>query len=524
MIVSGGGRFGLSSLYFIAAFSIFFLILDYTTGVILPIYYLIAMTLRLKFGSFTPESIFFNPTLRSRFSIVLILGTVFGILGSITINILIKHLSNLAFNDSKTGLPNSQKFKETFNDIINHCNLGVDQCVLVGIRIINLERIYANLGLYMGDKILLEIVKRLKFEQFKLLARWNESIFMGVFPASDILELEEKTKDLHKKLELNYEVEGISRSVQFILALSRYPNDGLSSDSIIKNVITLLVSKNKNHGDIIYFDEHKMQKEQYRFSLNDALITSNFDKDFSLVYQPKIRMSDRKCIGAEVLLRWRHTDLGLVSPEEFIPIAEEGGKIKRITRWVIETTFDNIHNNIVELNKYKIPISFAINLSVLDLKDPNTIPYINKMVRKYNINPKQIEFEVTESIQADQDPSIQNSLKTFHNMGFKIAIDDFGTGYSSLSYLHNLHVNNLKIDKSFVELINTGDKSVNYPVVDTIISLAQSMHLEVIAEGIETEEQFNYLKRRGCTTGQGWLFSKGIPLREFLTKLSGGPF
>jgi len=252
VIVSGGGRFGLSSLYFIAAFSIFFLILDYTTGIILPIYYLIAMTLRLKFGSFTPESIFSNPTLRSRFSIVLILGTVFGILGSITINILIKHLSNLAFNDSKTGLPNSQKFKETFNDIINHCNLGVDQCVLVGIRIINLERIYANLGLYMGDKIILEIVKRLKFEQFKLLARWNESIFMGVFTVSDILELEEKTKDLHKKIELNYEVEGISRSVQFILALSRYPNDGLSSDSIIKNVITLLGSRNKNHEDIIY--------------------------------------------------------------------------------------------------------------------------------------------------------------------------------------------------------------------------------------------------------------------------------
>lgn len=282
-----------------------------------------------------------------------------------------------------------------------------------------------------------------------------------------------------------------------------FPQTGFTLWKFKKNVLTLLENKKLVHGDIVFFNEKKIIQEQRRFSLREALDQADLDREFSLVYQPKINLNDKSVKGAEVLLRWEREGFGPVSPEDFIPIAEESGMIRTITHWVIETAFKNIAESQYD------DLIFAINLSVLDLKGEDLLPFLRKTLKTNGISPEQIEFEVTEGIQVDFDPQIKRTFQELYNMGFRLAIDDFGTGYSSLSYLHRLKINNLKIDKSFVQIVT--EENQKYHIINAIIS----MDLEITAEGVETEVQAEYLKKRGFDFAQGWFYSKGISWADF---------
>lgn len=509
IIWNGGGRFGLASLYFLATFSIFFLILDYTTGIILPVYYLFGFSLRLLLGRFGSESIFFQSELRYRFAVVLAIACLFGIVGSVSINMLVKYLSTLAYTDPVTGLPNMKRFRDIFRGMTELKDLKHEEgLTLVGFKVLHFDLINANYGPEKGNAILRETGRRLEQCRFKLLSRWNGAIFLAVLPPMKLDELKLCLRNTIEILRAPSQVDECSIVMQFIAAVSRYPDDAVNAPDIQKHVLTQLEDKRLIHGDILFYNEEKMKLEQQRFSLREALAKAVLDQEFSLVYQPKIRLADNRCVGAEILLRWNRSDFGPVSPEDFIPLAEENGMIRTISRWVIGKAFREI------AAADRKDLVFAINLSVIDLKDPEFIPYVREARRKSAVLPSRIEFEVTESVQADQDPQIQDTLRTLLSEGYKLSIDDFGTGYSSLSYLHKLKVNNLKIDRSFVQMIGPSENS-RYPVIDAIISMGLSMGLEITAEGVETESQAAYLMKRKCKYAQGWLYSKGVGWNDF---------
>lgn len=517
---NGGGRFGLAALYFLAAFGIFFLILDPKTGMVLPVFYFIGMTLRILLGSFARDSIFFLPELRERFILVLGISCLFGMIGSYSIKLLVNHLAKLAFTDHITGLPNLEKFKESFRSLAHHYHLNQKELILIGIKALHIDKINAIHGIEFSNNLLVRISKRLESQNFSLLARWSSSIFMFVLPGAPLNTIRKRITDILKSLQLPYPLNGQKTTIHFNAAISTYPSDSPIPSEIQKHILTLLECQKMIPGEVIFYDEERLKKEQYRFSLREALNQAEISTDFRLAYQPKIRLKDNQCIGAEVLIRWDRVNVGPVSPVEFIPIAEESGSIRVMTQWIIKSTFKRIRSISDKLlaEYQEKDYTFSINLSVIDLKDAEFIPFLIEELYQHQIKAENVEFEVTERIQIDVDPQIQYALEQLQRLGFKLSIDDFGTGYSSLSYLHTMKVHTIKIDKSFIKMIQPSNENQSYPVIDAIISLCKSMGLNLIAEGIETSYQKEYLLKRECEYGQGWLYSKAISWEDFTAK------
>jgi EAL domain-containing protein (putative c-di-GMP-specific phosphodiesterase class I) len=229
-----------------------------------------------------------------------------------------------------------------------------------------------------------------------------------------------------------------------------------------------------------------------------------------LFYQPQIDLASRRIIGAEALIRWQDPERGMISPEEFIPLAEETGLIVPIGRWVIQTACDQAKR---WQNLGCPPIPIAVNISGRQFKQPAFVDMLVDIVESSGLDPQWLELEITESVVMENVDEAIMTLIDLKMRGFQLAIDDFGTGYSSLSYLKRFPISKLKIDRSFVNDIATDDNDA--AIVSSIIALTKSMGLQVIAEGVETEDQVRFLVERGCLQGQGFLFSRPLPCDEF---------
>ncbi len=518
-IIDAGGRYGLGSLYFMAGFAVLYLLVNYSSGIILPVYYTLGMIIRLHIGHFHPDSLFNNPEIVSRFIIVLVLSGVLGVLASVSLHIVVKYISRLAFEDFVTGLPNRNKLQEMLRSRSVQSLQQEQPFSLLALRLLNFSRLNGFIGTNSGDKILQKISQRLQLILPGFIGRWSGSIFMSVLDEEDVSEVRKVCKQIMESLSETFHVNDNHVSAHFVIAVSRFPHDASHSTQLLSNVISLLDHTRRLAGDIVFYDEETLKKEEYRFLLRESMSQADLDEEFSLVYQPKIRLSDEACVGAEVLLRWNNKDLGTIPPDTFIPIAEETGFIKKITRWVIQKAFRDIQKVCAHYHTKKDKFNFAINLSVVDLNDPDFLVFLEQQKNTPGLSAACVEFELTERIQIDQDPQIQRCLSRINEMGFRIAIDDFGTGYSSLSYLDQMNAHNLKIDKSFIDQIEYRKDKANYPVVDAVISMGSSLGMEVTAEGVETRGQVDYLIQKGCDTVQGWYYAKAIPLEDFMRYL-----
>ncbi|MHB9103295.1 MAG: putative bifunctional diguanylate cyclase/phosphodiesterase [Sulfuricella sp.] len=229
-----------------------------------------------------------------------------------------------------------------------------------------------------------------------------------------------------------------------------------------------------------------------------------------LHYQPQVSLEDGRIIGAEALLRWRHPELGQVSPAEFIPIAEDSGQIMQIGEWVLRSAVSQLKNWI---DDGLAPMTVAVNLSALQFRHPSLPELIAQILDEVKLPPRYLELELTEGVAMDDPLAAIAVMDVLHERGIRMSIDDFGTGYSSLSYLKRFQVYKLKIDQSFVRDIteDPDDKAI----VGAIISLANSLGMQTIAEGVETEEQLAFLREKGCNEVQGYYFSKPLPAEEF---------
>ena len=516
-----GGIYGLGLLTFTFCIPIMYLFFGILPGIIFIVAYFLVVVERLFFGSAPATSILRDPVISQRLAVLIGIATVVGIIACACMEQIIRNLSLVAFHDVTTRLPNrfsiEQKLKRSMR------SGPTKKFSIIGIRILNYNRINAMLGTDQGDNLMLQIGQRLKDigTDERFVGRWSGSLFMTKQDTVEHARLVAAADAILDALSAPYQLESHRATVLFAVAISRYPYDALSCRQLMSNIISLL--DHNRPRDVLFFNNENLREQHFHFNLVELLNKANPDADFRLEYQPKMRVDDGKCTGAEVLLRWKEPSLGEISPGVFIPIAEESGQIRTITRWVIKRCFADIGKIVADkaeegsdARDNGAPVSFAINLSVMDLRDHDFTAYLKRELSNTGISASRVEFEITEGTMVDNDPQIRKTIQAILDLGFRISIDDFGTGYSSLSYLHKIHVHALKIDQSFVRGIDAGSAQDKFPVIDAIISMGKSLGLNVIAEGVESERQLRYLRERGCDTAQGWLFSKSIPFTAYL--------
>jgi EAL domain-containing protein (putative c-di-GMP-specific phosphodiesterase class I) len=330
-------------------------------------------------------------------------------------------------------------------------------------------------------------------------------------------------KDIHDQHDITKYVERILLKFQTPLLISEhqhmitcsigiatYPENGETAEELIKNADDALYNlKGRGKNGFVIFNKNIKNQSLERRLLENALRSAIRDQQFYLEYQPKINLSTHELMGMEALVRWKHPDLGTIPPGKFIPLAEETGLIIPLGEWILRESCRQAKQ---WQKKGYSPLLISVNVSVLQLEDPYFINLVEAILQETGFDPQWLELEVTESVFAD----VKNSasiLQEIRNLGIQISIDDFGTGYSSLSYLKNLPIDTLKVDQSFIQDIHINEES--RAIVNAVITLANTLGLNVIAEGIELQEHIEELNKDGCILGQGFYFSRPLTSEAF---------
>lgn len=428
-----------------------------------------------------------------------------------------KEIYHQASHDYLTGLPNRLLLTDRLEHAILESKRNETKLAVIFMDLDLFKRINDTLGHDAGDEVLKVVATRLGtvVRETDTLARIGGDEFIFVFRLGSKDEMvfdvvERILSIINKPLHIADEVLqlGCSMGVAF------YPVDGTSADALTKHAdIAMYEAKSQGRNTFRCFNTQMDNKIHNIVHLEREISEGIKAHEFELYYQAKVGVFSARIMGSEALIRWRHPEKGLLFPDAFISVAEESKLIIPLGKWVIENAFHQIKR----WEESGLDLTTAINLSVKQFEDPGFIPHIKETLAKSAINPKSVEFEITESISV-KSGSYMDILKSLRSLGFRLAIDDFGTGYSSLIYLHKLPMNTVKIDREFVaEMTKKQDKM---ELVKTIIQIAKIMHLEVVAEGVESRDDLKILQDLHCDLYQGYYFSKPVPLGEFNALLS----
>jgi len=430
-----------------------------------------------------------------------------------------KKLENIAFMDALTGLPNRQLFHDRLSQELSHAFRQKTKLALLFIDLDQFKRVNDTLGHHIGDELLQEIAQRIKncVRQDDTVARLGGDeftiILTNLSSPNTIIDIANKIIDKVRQVVILNENELF---VGASIGISIYPDDSQEQDILIRSADAAMYhAKDKGRGNFQFFSEDLNQRNQRRHHLENGLRQAIINKEFELYYQAQINSRNNEIIGAEALIRWNNPERGLISPFEFIPIAEQNGLIIDIGIWVFKEVCSHINKCLAQ---GKSPIPIAINLSAVQFNDEGLVDMIESILKEEQLPTKWIEFEITESAIMDNADKAIKILEKLSFLGIRISIDDFGTGYSSLAYLKKFPVDKLKIDCEFIkELPNNKDDII---LTTTMIMLANSLGLDVLAEGAETKEQVEFLSQHGCHLIQGYFFSKPLPAEEFIAYAS----
>ena len=422
-----------------------------------------------------------------------------------------KNMSNvISYFDPIYKLPNERMLQELVKSHINSHNEKPVSLVLI--RLNRLSAIQEAYGFDVGDLFVNHFIDRVKslIDKDDIVSRYNErKLAVCLFNASkdEAAQFAEKMVEIFKtpyRLEHFYIMETVN------IGISTYPELRTIERLASSANIALRASLDNGPNHIQMFDESMLQSMVEKVGLERDLNYALDNGEFCVYYQPKIDLATGKISGLEALLRWKHPEIGLVSPAVFIPIAEKSGLIIPITKWVFHTVCRELKE---WDNALQTSISVAINISPLHFLQPDFINNVEKLIEKTGVDPSRIELEITEN-QAINIDLAAVKLQRLKELGFKISLDDFGSGYSSLGKLNRLPLDKIKIDQSFMK--HQFSDPANRTIVSTIIAMADSLMCTVVAEGVETMEQLSFLKEHGCEEGQGFFFSKPLPLEELL--------
>ncbi|MEJ7849048.1 MAG: EAL domain-containing protein [Pyrinomonadaceae bacterium] len=415
-------------------------------------------------------------------------------------------LNYLAYHDELTHLPNRSLFEDRFlqttfqtpeNQIIATTLLCIDR----------FNNIRDSLGHEYGNQILIELAERLEKHSGKrsTAARFDGDEFAILMSYANMDEILEITENILREIRLPFYIAGQEIFITPSMGISVFRIDGNEIQSLLTNAGAALSKARGDGGNNYKFYKSEMNSMALkRLSLESDLRRAIERSEFSVYYQPKIDTVSRQIVGTEALVRWQHPTLGLISPDEFIPAAEETGLIVAIGEWVLRAACTQTklwHDE-------GFPLCVAVNLSAIQFQENDLAGLIAGIIDESGLNPYFLNLEVTETCLMENSAVAFETLNRLRELGVKISIDDFGTGYSSLGYLKSLPVDVLKIDRSFIrDLTNSPDDSA---MVSAILTLAHNLNLEVVAEGVETEEQLAMLKTMKCDEWQGYLCSKPI--------------
>lgn len=420
-----------------------------------------------------------------------------------------RQLEHDAFHDSLTGLPNRNYLVEQLKIMLRECHRH--QSYNFAILFLDLDRfkiVNDSLGHLSGDELLMEISHRLRqiVRPDDLVTRLGGDEFVvvlvGVGQIHEVLPLVEAIlQTLRPAFSLSYEDVFITASIGIVMSSPEYQHP---TELIRDADIAMYRAKSKGRNCYEVFDPIMHLQARRRLELESNLRKALENQEFVVYYQPIIAIHGPTLKGFEALVRWQHPTQGLISPLEFIPVAEETGLIIPLGIQVLEQV---CHQFQAWKQTYPIvgSLTVGVNLSAMQLRDPQFLQQLDDILERYQLSGQQLVFELTESLLIDDIQGTISLLRKFNDRGILVSVDDFGTGYSSLSYLHQLPISTLKIDKSFVNLMLSG--SMNRNLVHTIITLAQHLNLKTVAEGVETLEQLQQLKGLGCDYVQGYLFN-----------------
>lgn len=420
-------------------------------------------------------------------------------------------LDKLSNYDIITNLPNRKYFLETLENAMNDASQKSNSGLLIYMDLDRFKFINDSLGHNVGDNILYTFGERVKsiLREHEFFARVGGDEFALILRdytnEHDIITLIERIK---KTLELPFVIEEHSIKVTLSIGIAIFHKDGDNATEIVRAADTAMYEAKSNGKNGYQFYNKTISQN----IINDFLLQSALDKaiqknEFFMVYQPKVLAETGKLYGYEALIRWHHENLGYIVPDHFITLSETTGQINSIGKWVISNVFAKMSewkNNSINFGKV------AINLSSVQMNSTLLKEYIQEQKELYNIDAKEVEFEITETALMKIDTAFSENLNYFKKAGFGVSLDDFGTGYSNLSKLKSLPITSLKIDKSYID--NIIKESVDKKIVIAILAMARSLEFEVVAEGVETKEQLDFLKKHGCDLIQGYYFSK--PLRS----------
>jgi len=421
-------------------------------------------------------------------------------------------LHAMAYFDDKTGLPNRRRFTELLTERLKQAGLTNSSPAVVFIVFDNFKQVNNVFGYNIGDEVVTTAGRRIRscFPPNCTVSRWGDDEFLVLLPDGDYA----LQRELLVRMQTVFAQPFVVEEQQVFLTLSAgiavYPADGCTPEALVQNAGTAVAAaKRRGKSGVVRYTEALHQRVTERLQLASDLRRAIMADEFCVYFQPEVCGESGNLVGMEALVRWQHPQRGLVYPDNFIAVAEDAGLISHIGENVFYQSCTQARMwEQRGLKDYRM----AVNLSVLQLQQPDFLKVIDRIVTETRMNPRYCQFEITESVFMHVE-AVQDILTGLQEMGSTIAIDDFGTGFSSLSYLRKLPIQMVKVDRSFVRNILTSKN--DWVIIKAIVDLAHQLGLQVVAEGVETQEQEQSLRDLGCDFMQGYLYSRPLASGDF---------
>ncbi len=417
----------------------------------------------------------------------------------------------LAYYDMLTGLYNRNYFVQLLGKFLRKAEKEEKKVGVMFVDIDDFHRINDGLGIVVGDEVVQQYGQYLSSFGGKdvIVSHFNSDIYcLAIYDSHGTEEVEQIYRAMGKRLEKPFILSGGQEI--FITAgigVASYPEAAKNALELINCAeIVMLKGKARGKGSIQYFDTAILKDFLQDIDIENKLKDAVFHQNFTIAFQPQYQANNKKLRGVEALIRWKDKEGNMISPSVFIPIAEKNGTIISIGSWVME---ESVRIFSGWKKKYQASLILALNISAIQYKRRDFVDSLMQVLEKYEVSPSEVELEITESILIDDLEEVKNKLLALKEYGFKISLDDFGTGYSSLSYLKGLPIDTLKIDKSFIDTV-ISDNNTKI-ITESIIYMVKRLGYETVAEGVETKEQFEYLKSIECDSIQGYFLGRPMP-------------
>lgn len=425
-----------------------------------------------------------------------------------------EELTYMAYYDVLTGLYNRNYFVRLLSDFIRTAEEENAIVTVMFVDIDDFRKINDGMGIVVGDEVVQQFGQFLSIFQGEhvLVSHFNADIYcIAIYNPSGNKSAEYFYKKIQERVKKPFIMStGQDLLLSVSVGVAEYPEAArLTLDLINCAEIVMFKAKKLGKDSIQYFDAPILSEFLQNVNIENKLKEAVFNQNFTINFQPQYYVADKKMRGMEALIRWRDNDGKMISPAVFIPIAEKNGTIVPIGMWVIE---ESIKAFCDWKKKTACSVVLSLNISAIQYMRADFIDNLLGIVKKYHVNPKELELEITESVLIENFKEITEKMCILRDYGIRISLDDFGTGYSSLSYLKGLPIDTLKIDKSFIDTSITDENT--RIITETIIVMAKKLGFETVAEGVETEEQFQYLEEIGCDCIQGYLLGKPMPKEE----------